>query len=83
LRGAPDEVIWRHAAEDQRVFVTGDLDFPLSAPNPPGMLLLRGVERLSTSAMSDLLLDAIRSLGTDVAGLLIVVSPGRLRRRRL
>ena len=83
FRGADDDVIWRHAAQDQRVFVTGDLDFPLSSPNPPGMLLLRGADRLSTRTMSSLLLVAVRSLGDDVLGYLVVVSPGRVRRRLL
>ena len=82
-RGANDEVIWRLAAEEQRVFTTEDLDFPLPPPNPPGMILLRGTDRLSTAVRRDLLLHALEQLGDGVLGLLVVVSPGRLRRRRL
>ena len=83
LRGAGDETIWSHAAEDERIFVTADLGFPLPGPTPPGMLLVRGFERVSVSTFTALLLDAIRSLDDDVLGCLVVVSPGRIRRRTL
>ncbi len=83
LRRAGDEAVWSHAAEDDRIFITGDLGFPLPGPRPPGMLLIRGFERVSMSTFTALLLDAIWSLGDDVLGCLVVVSPGRLRRRRL
>ncbi len=81
--GAADEAVWSHAAEDDRIFVTADLGFPLPGPRPPGLLLIRGLERVSMSTFTALLLDAIRSLDDDVLGSLVVVSPGRLRRRRL
>jgi predicted nuclease of predicted toxin-antitoxin system len=82
LRGAGDEAVWSHAAEDDRIFITADLGFPLPGPRPPGMLLIRGFERVSATTFTALLLDAVRSVGDDIVGLLIVVSPGRLRRRR-
>ena len=83
LRGAADETIWSHAAENQRIFLTADLGFPLRGPAPSSILLVRGFERVSMNAFTAVLLDAVRSLGDDMIGCLVVVSPGRLRRRRL
>lgn len=81
LRGADDDVIWSRAAEEERVFVTADLDFPLKRPGPLGMILIRNFDRVSTSAMTSMLLDTVRSEGDGLAGKLVVVSPGRVRVR--
>ncbi|WP_448591061.1 DUF5615 family PIN-like protein [Thermoflexus hugenholtzii] len=42
-RGAADHVLWRLAAESQRVITTRDLGFLLHAqePHPPGIVLIR------------------------------------------
>jgi hypothetical protein len=40
--GSPDSFIWSLAAQDERILVTRDLDFPLEeTPAPPGLLLMR------------------------------------------
>jgi len=83
LHGAGDEAVWNHAARDQRIFVTADLDFPLREPVPPGMLLIRGFERVSVTTFASILTDTIRSRGDDLHGHLVVLSPGRVRFRKL
>ena len=83
LRGADDDLIWQQAEQDERVLVTKDLGFPLSGPIPPGLVLVRGVDRISTASLVAMLLDAISSLGDTILGQQVVVSPGRVRTRLL
>jgi predicted nuclease of predicted toxin-antitoxin system len=83
LRGGDDDAVWAFAVEDNRIVVTADLDFPLAAPMPAGLILLRGFDRISTQALMELLLSAIRSIGDELVGSLLVISPGRVRKRRL
>ncbi len=83
LHGASDEVIWSRAHQTASIFITADRDFPLPAPKPPAMLLVRGFDRVTIPMFVDLVIGAIETLGEDVYGLLVVVSPGRVRRRNL
>jgi predicted nuclease of predicted toxin-antitoxin system len=83
LRAASDDVLWDRAVHDDRIFVTEDLDFPLPPPYPPAMILLRTAGRLSATAAKDIVLEALSSLGTGILGELVVITPGRIRRRKL
>ena len=83
LQGATDETIWSCAHETASIFITADRDFPLPAPKPPAMLLVRGFDRVTVPMFVDVVMDAIAKLGGDIQGLLVVVSPGRVRRRKL
>lgn len=82
-RGAKDEAIWREAARSQRILVTADLDFPLPGVKPPGLMILRGFDRVSTGVLAQLLTEAIQALGNEIVGRLVVISPGRVRKRSL
>lgn len=81
LRGAEDDDLWAKAAKETRWLVTADLDFPLGEPRPPGMILLRGFDRVSTAALARFAMDAVAQLA-DETDQLLVVSPGRIRRRK-
>jgi predicted nuclease of predicted toxin-antitoxin system len=83
LRGSTDDVLWRQAANDNRVFVTGDLDFPLAGTQPPALVLLRHFDRVSPRVLMSSLKDAVTSLGDDILGKLVVLSPGQMRVRGL
>ncbi len=82
LRGVSDEVIWDLAARQERVLVTEDLDFPLAGPRPPGLVLLRGFDRISSAMLAALLLDGLRAAAEQLPDHILVISPGRFRLRR-
>ena len=82
-RGESDESIWARASQEKRILITADLDFPLRGPKPVAMVLVRGYERISTTALATLLLEAINSHGDRLEGQLLIVSPGRVRTRTL
>jgi predicted nuclease of predicted toxin-antitoxin system len=83
LRGLDDPAIWALGREEQRVLVTADLDFPTLGTYEPGMIVVRKIDRLSTSAQADLVLAVVRAEGDNLRGQLAVVAPGRVRMRRL
>lgn len=83
LHGASDREIWAKAQETESILITADRDFPLPAPSPPAMLLVRGFERVTIPTFVRLVMAAIRPLGEEIYGLLLVVTPGRVRRRKL
>jgi predicted nuclease of predicted toxin-antitoxin system len=84
LRGLSDEGVWALAAAEGRILVTRDLDFPLRIPGtrPPGLVLVRAPNEstaVQLAALVDSLFDAVEPDG--VSGHLVVLSPGRYRRR--
>ena len=83
LQGASDEEIWSRSAETASIFITADRDFPLPAPKPPAMILVRGFDRVTVPVLIQVVTDAVSSLSGDTYGLLVVVTPGRVRRRKL
>jgi hypothetical protein len=83
LRGAPDQGLWQAAAKQRQVLVTQDLDFPLDIhPYPEGLLILRLLQRWKVPAMAAFFAQRVDQLG-DLAGLITVLTPGRIRRRTL
>lgn len=84
IRGADDTVVWTLAATEGRILVTRDLDFPLRVPGarPLGLLLLRAPNETTgpqLAALIHVFLDSVDA--TDVVGHIVVLSPGRYRRR--
>ncbi len=87
LDRAPDEVILKHAKNEQRVVVTADLDYPrllaLAQAEEPGLILFRGgcfneqhvVERLARA----LELVPLEELPHSI----VVIEQNRIRRKRL
>ena len=82
-RGASDQQLWRLAANEGRIIVTRDLDFPLSdLPRPLGLILLRVPETSTRSLIEDTVTEFVESEAFDeVAEAITVLSPGRVRRR--
>jgi predicted nuclease of predicted toxin-antitoxin system len=87
LDRAPDEVILKHAKNEQRVVVTADLDYPrllaLAQAEEPGLILFMGgcfneqhvVERLARA----LELVPLEELPHSI----VVIEQNRIRRKRL
>ncbi len=84
-RGASDQELWRLAANEGRIVVTRDLDFPLpEVPKPPGLILLRIPDTFRRSQIGDIVTEFVDSDAfSQVEGAISVVSPGRVRSRPL
>jgi predicted nuclease of predicted toxin-antitoxin system len=85
LRGASDRVVWRFAADEGRILVTRDLDFPLpDTPKPPGLILLRVPDSFTRGQIGEVMSAfAAEDSIEQSAGRITVVSPGRVRSRPL
>ena len=84
LRGIVDERVWALAAAEGRVLVTRDLDFPLriAGPRPAGLVLLRAPDNSTAPQLGALVKSLFEQLPVEAAvGHIIVLSPGRYRRR--
>lgn len=84
-RGALDKDLWRLAADEGRIVVTRDLDFPLpDTPKPPGLILLRVPDTFRRNQIKDIVAEFVNSdTFSQVEGAISVVSPGRVRSRVL
>ena len=86
LRGLADEGVWSLAAAEGRVLITRDLDFPLriTGPRPVGLVLLRAPDDWTAAQLGALVKSLFDELPAEASvGELIVLSPGRYRRRAL
>jgi predicted nuclease of predicted toxin-antitoxin system len=85
LAGRNDEVIWKHAIENQQILVTLDLDFPLSLEEgPPGLVLLRVPSSYNGSSIAATLSSFLERTSIErLHGAITVVLPGRHRRRTI
>ncbi len=85
-RGAPDETIWRLAADEDRMLLTRDLGFayPGTRPAPPAVILVRVPSELLAASVAALVTEALKATPEDeLGGRVTVISPGRIRSRRL
>ena len=86
LSGAPDKVIWQVCCQEQRFFITLDLDFSdirrFPSGTHPGILLLRPRTR-SRKSVLELLAKIIAEYPlTSLAGCLVVADERQTRIRR-
>jgi predicted nuclease of predicted toxin-antitoxin system len=79
LQGADDETLWRLGAEEERILITFDLDFPLSdRPSPLGLVLLRVHPRFPPQQVTDFVVSWLRTREPrDLVGRITVLTPGR------
>ena len=84
-RGASDQELWKLAADEGRIVVTRDLDFPLPKdPRPPGLILFRIPDTFRRSQIRDIVTEFANSDAFgQVEGAISVVSPGRVRSRTI
>ena len=84
LRSSADETLWRLAAEQGRIIVTADLDYPLAElPRPPGLILLRLPDTFSREQIAARFRQFVREGGLAAAeGSIVVIERDRVRSRR-
>ena len=84
--GDDDPNLFRLSADEDRIFLTDDLDFGRLAErqiyHPPGIILMR-LDPLSRLARIERLLNLLPEVEREIAGQLAVIEPHRIRYRRL
>jgi len=87
LAQAPDTAIVDHARRDQRVIVTGDLDYPrllaIAGGGRPGLILFRGGAYKEAQIRTSLAAVFQTIPPEELSDSIVVVEPTRIRRRRL
>lgn len=88
LQHAADEVIFEHAAAQQRVIVSADTDFgtllATRRASEPSVLLFRGAAPRHPDALADLLLQNLEQIAAPIQqGSVVVIEPERIRVRGL
>ena len=86
LRGSSDGVLWRVAAEQQRLIVTRDIGFvpAQSPPLPVGAIVVRAPHWFEAEGLDLLVQNALAYLSLhSLVGCLTVIQPGRVRQRAL
>ena len=85
LRGQPDARLIEVCQEEGRILVTLDLGIPLLAANlRTGVVLVRAPGDFGHRQIAQLLEGLLSTAAADdLPGAITVVSPGRLRRRKL
>lgn len=86
LRGRPDTEVLETALARDLVLLTGDLGFGSllrTVPSFPGLILIRLPDEWPTSRVNETIEKALTPLlEKDLAGLLVVIEPDRVRLRR-
>src|SRR5687768_7862440 len=77
-RSAADPVLWRLAADQGRIIVTMDLDFPLpESPAPEGLILIRMPRAFHPRNIPSMFRDCMASAEFgQLSGNIVVVAPG-------
>ena len=82
LRGSSDQVLWTKAAEEKRIIITRDLDYPIVGlrPAPFGVMLIRVPSTFRADQITDTFKKSINKLDLElVENKVVVISPGKIR----
>ncbi|MFQ5779178.1 MAG: DUF5615 family PIN-like protein [Nitrospiria bacterium] len=86
LRGSPDKHLWKKSAQEKRILISKDLDFPFPHihPYPAGLILIRVPDTFTGKQITRLFSKAMKKTGLeDLKGCITVIAPGRVRARQL
>ncbi len=82
LRGSNDKVLWSKAAEEGRILITRDLDYPIVGlrPAPYGVILMRMPAALRADQITRTFRESLRGITfDDLKDKVAVIEPGRIR----
>ncbi len=82
LRGSPDTVLWAKAAEEKRIIITRDLDYPITRlrPAPFGVILLRVPMSFKALEITNMFKKSIEKIKfEELKNKVAVINPGRIR----
>lgn len=82
LRGSSDKFLWYKAANEQRILVTRDLDYPIRgiSTSPYALILIRVPSEYTAAQIVQLFKEAFASIDAQkIKDNVAVISPGRIR----
>jgi len=82
FRGSSDKTLWTKAAEEGRIIITRDLDFPIPGlkPFPYGVILLRVPYDFTARQIAEIFKKSFPEIELDkFKDKVAVISPGRIR----
>lgn len=82
LRGSSDKFLWNKAANENRILVTRDLDYPLrgTKANPFAVILIRVPSEYTASLITQLFKEAFAGIDAQkIKDKVAVITPGRIR----
>lgn len=86
LKGKPDDIVWDHACEAGRFFITQDLDFSdirkFSPGTHPGLLLIRLREPGANALVAKILATFAQAPIEEWSGCFVVLTDRKVRVRR-
>lgn len=86
LRGASDKVLWSKAAEEKRIIVTRDLDYPIIGfkPAPYGVILIRVPSDFRSDQITRIFKESFKKTTfEEIKNKVAVIEPGKIRISRL
>ena len=86
IRGSSDEQLWKRAAREEHILVTRDLDFPFPKirPYPSGLIIVRVPDTFTGEQITRIFSEAIKRMQPeDLEGSVTVITPGRIRIRKM
>ncbi|MBI4842708.1 MAG: DUF5615 family PIN-like protein [Nitrospirae bacterium] len=82
LRGHKDTFLWSKAADEKRIIVTRDLDYPIPKlrPAPYGVILIRVPSNFKASLITNVFKESVKKIKLEsLKNKVAVISPGRIR----
>lgn len=82
LRGSSDKILWSKAAEEKRIIITRDLDYPMPRlrPSPFGVILIRVPSDFKAAVIAKIFKEAIAKIDLEkLRNKVAVISPGKIR----
>ncbi len=82
LRGYPDTSLWAKAANEKRIIVTRDLDYPIPKlrPAPYGVILIRVPSNFKALLITSIFKESVKKIKFEaLKNNVAVISPGRIR----
>jgi predicted nuclease of predicted toxin-antitoxin system len=80
--GLPTTSFWAKAAEEKRVIITRDLDYPSVglSPAPFGVMLIRVPSNFRADQITNIFEKSIKKLDVElIENKVVVISPGKIR----
>lgn len=82
IRGSSDKVLWSKAAEEKRIIITRDLDYPIPRlkPAPFGVIIIRVPSDFKATIIARIFKEAVAKVELEkLKNKVAVISPGKIR----
>lgn len=82
MRGSSDKFLWSKAADEKRIIITRDLDYPIPKlrPAPFGVILIRVPSNFKAALITKIFMESVKKIKfEDLKNKIAIISPGRIR----